>query len=264
VPSPAVLEELRCQIARIERGTTAEGVPKGRRTLALRIGVIDRALPGGGLALGALHEVAGTGPEVEHGAAAALFIAGLLARLRGPVLWALGQPDLFAPALAAVGLSPLRVVYVEAGTAVLLAMEEALRQKGLAGVVGEVGKLGLTASRRLQLAAEASGTLAFALRRSRRFDDPALDEPSAAVTRWRITSLPSPPPLRDAPDTPGLARARWRLDLVRARGAEPGSWLVEACDAKGRLALAADLDDRSDTQARRHAAGRGAGGHPRP
>ncbi len=232
------------------------GKPDGRaRTLPLRLPAIDRALPGGGLALGALHEVAGAGPEIEHAAAAALFIAGLLARLRGPVLWALGQPDLFAPALAAVGLSPRRIVYVEAGKFVLLAMEEALRQPGLAGVVGEVGKLGLTASRRLQLAAEASGAIAFALRRSRRFDDPALDEPSAAVTRWRIASLPSPPPLAEAPDTPGLARARWRLDLVRARGAEPASWIVESPDAKGRLALAADLADRPAVPTRHSAAG---------
>jgi protein ImuA len=210
----------------------------------LRLPAIDRALPGGGLALGALHEVAGAGPEVEHAAAAALFAAGVLARLRGPVFWVLGQPDLFAPALAAVGLAPRRVVYVEAGKSVLLAMEEALRQPGLAGVVGEVGKLGLTASRRLQLAAEASGAVAFVLRRSPRFDDPALAAPSAAVTRWRIAALPSAPPLAEAPDTPGLARARWQLDLVRARGAVPASFIVEAPDAKGRLALAADLADR--------------------
>jgi protein ImuA len=253
VPSAAVLQELRLRIARIERGTPAGEAAGGRQTLALRIAAIDRALPGGGLALGALHEVAGAGPEVEHGAAGALFVAGLLARLRGPVLWALAQPDLFAPALATVGLSPHRVVYVEAGPSVLLAMEEGLRQRGLAGVVGEVGRLGLTPSRRLQLAAETSGAIAFALRRSRRFDDPALDAPSAAVTRWRIASLPSPPPLPDAPNTPGLARARWRLDLMRARGAEPGSWIVEACDAQGCLALAADLADRPAAPAGRHA-----------
>ena len=255
MPSAAILRELRLRVAGLERGTAAKEAPEGQRSLALRIAVIDRTLPGGGLALGALHEIAGAGPEVEHGTAAALFIAGLLAPLRGPVLWALAQPDLFAPALATVGLSPRRVVYVEAGTSVLLAMEEGLRQKGLAGVVGEVEKLGLTASRRLQLAARASGTIAFALRRSRRFEDPALNEPSAAATRWRIASLPSPPPLPNAPETPGLARARWRLDLVRARGAEPGSWIVEACDAKGRLALAADLADGSAMPAERHGVG---------
>jgi protein ImuA len=264
VPSAAVLQELRLRIARIERGTPGKEEPKERRTVALHIAAIDRVLPGGGVALGALHEVAGAGPEVEHSAVAALFVAGLLARLHGPVLWALAQPDLFAPALAAVGLSPQRVVYVEAGSSVLLAMEEGLRQRGLAGVVGEVEKMGLAASRRLQLAAEASGAIAFALRRARRFDDPALDAPAAAVTRWRIASLPSPPPLPDAPDTPGLARARWRLDLVRARGGEPGSWIVEACDATGRLALVADLADRPAAPAQGHAASRESRRHVRP
>ncbi|MGA9869282.1 MAG: damage-inducible protein, partial [Acetobacteraceae bacterium] len=81
MPPTATLQELRLRIARMERGTPN---PR-RRTLTLRVDAIDRTLPGGGLALGALHEVAGGGPEVEHGAAAALFIAGLLGRLRGPV-----------------------------------------------------------------------------------------------------------------------------------------------------------------------------------
>lgn len=54
---------------------------------------LDAALPGGGLALGALHEVAGTGTDIEHGSAAALFAAGCLARLPGIVLWVLERPD---------------------------------------------------------------------------------------------------------------------------------------------------------------------------
>ena len=236
-----MLDELRARVARIERRnvTTRLGsvLPFGHSGL-------DGHLPNGGLALGALHEVAGTGPDVEHGAAAALFVAGALARLSGTILWALERRDLFAPALAGAGLHPDRVIYAEAGrpTAVLLVMEEGLRHPGLAGVVGEVsGRVALTASRRLHLAAEASGVVAFAIRRSRRHDDPALAEPSAAVTRWRIAALPSDPPLAHAPDTPGLARARWRLDLVRVRGGEPRGWTVEACDETGRLGVAADL-----------------------
>jgi protein ImuA len=116
--------------------------------------------------------------------------------------------------------------------------------------------LGLTASRRLQLAAEASGVVAFALRRSRKHDDPALAEPSAAVTRWRIAALPSGPPLPHAPDVPGLAQGRWRLDLVRCRGGEARSWTVERCDAAGRLGVVADLADGQAAPAppRRHAA----------
>ena len=223
----------------------------------LRFGVpaIDRHLPGGGLLTGALHEVAGAGLDMEQGAAAALLLAGLLARRPGPVLWAAARHDLFPPALAAAGLHQDRVVFAEAGNAVLLVMEEALRHPGLAGVVGEVGRLGLTASRRLQLAAEGSGVTAFALRRFRQASDPALAEPNAAVTRWRVAATPSSPPLPHAPHVPGLARARWRLDLVRCRGGAPATWTVEACDAQGRLALVTDLPDRSAAASPRRAFG---------
>jgi protein ImuA len=248
----ALLEELRTRVARIERAT---GAP-GRVALPFGLAPIDGTLAEGGLAHGALHEVFGAGLDLGHGAAAALFAAGILARAGGPVLWVSERVDLFAPALASVGLAPERVLHVEAGRSVLLAMEEGLRQPGLAGVVGEVfGRLGLTASRRLQLAAEASGAIAFALRRSRRPDDPALAEPNAAVTRWRIAPLPSPPALAWAPDTPGLGPPRWRLELLRARGGRPGSWIVEACDATGGLALVADLADGSAVPERRRHAG---------
>src|SRR5580692_12624918 len=82
---PHVLTDLRSRIARIARD------PARRRAPAIRFGIaaLDRHLPDGGLAIGALHEAAGAGPDTEHAAAAALFAAGALARLRGPVLWAL-------------------------------------------------------------------------------------------------------------------------------------------------------------------------------
>jgi protein ImuA len=200
---------------------------------------IDAALPNGGLALGALHEIAGAGPDTEHGAAAALLTAGILARLQGPVLWTMAQADLFAPGLAGAGLHPDRIVFAEAGKEVLATMEEGLRHHGLAAVVGEVaGRLSLTASRRLQLAAEQTGVLAIALRRSRRFNDPALAEPTAAMTRWQVAALPQ------TQAVPWLGRARWRLSLTRCRGGEPGVWITEACDATGRLHLVPDLADR--------------------
>ena len=208
-------------------------------TLPFGLPALDDHLPGGGLALGALHEIAGDASDAAYGAGAALFAAGLLARLAGPVLWSLSRRDLFAPALAGVGLHPDRVLYVEAGRderTVLLVMEEGLRCSGLAGIVGEVGHLGLSASRRLQLAAEGSGVVALALRRAR--DGPVRFSPNAAQTRWRITALPA-----SRPSILGLPRARWQVDLLRCRGGEPGSWILEACDAKGRLALAADLAD---------------------
>lgn len=208
MPVATTLEDLRVTIARIER----RGPERTAATLRFGVTAIDEHIPGGGLPAGALHEIAGAGVEAEHGAAAALLLAGLLARRRGPVLWALDRRDLFAPALAGAGLHPDRIVFAEAGRAVLLVMEEALRHAELAGVVGEVEKLGLTASRRLQLAAESSGVPGFALRRT--YGQALTDEPNAAVTRWRVAALPSPPPLAHAPGVPGLGRALWQLDLV--------------------------------------------------
>ena len=241
------IARLRAQIARIERGDT----PRTQRAIAFGIPALDRA---GGLLLGALHEVAGAGPDTEHGAAAALFLAGVLARLEGPVLWVVERPDLFAPGLACAGLHPARLVFAEAGKNVLAAMEEGLAHPGLTAVVGEfTGRLSLVASRRLQLAAEHSGVMAALLRRSRIFDDPVLAMPSAAVTTWRITAQISPAPLPHAPSVPGLGRALWRLELTHCRGGElgrgrelgrggePDSWIVEACDATGHLALVADV-----------------------
>jgi protein ImuA len=78
-----------------------------------------------------------------HGAAAALFAAGILARLKGPVLWCLRARDLFAPALAGAGLDPDRVLYAEGSDekTVLLCLEEGLRHKGLAAAAGEISSL---------------------------------------------------------------------------------------------------------------------------
>jgi protein ImuA len=157
------LSELRERIGRLEsRGRARKALPFGVRT-------VDRHLPGGGLTLNSLHEIMETGAASEHAAVATLFVAGILARNKGPVLWCVRRRDLFAPALAAVGLHPDRVIYAETHreAEVLAAAEEGLRHKGLAGVVAEVARLGLTASRRLQLAAEESGVPALILRRWR-------------------------------------------------------------------------------------------------
>jgi hypothetical protein len=135
---------------------------RGRSRKALPFGVraVDRHLPGGGLALDALHEVMETGAASEHAAAATLFIAGILARNKGPVLWCVRLRDLFAPALAAVGLHPDRVIYAETHreSEVLAAAEEGLRHKGLAGVVAEVARLASRRRARVRTREGADGT----------------------------------------------------------------------------------------------------------
>src|SRR3954464_9921924 len=184
--SARILDELRDQIARIERA----GRPQ-RPIVPFGVAAIDNRLPQGGLVIGALHEIAGGGLGAVHATAAVLFVAGALARLGGTVLWCLRPRDLFAPALTGAGLHPDRVIFAECGNekTVLLCLEEGLRHAGLAGVVGEAARLPMTASRRLQLAAGASGGTAFVVRRWRTAQEAQeFGQPTAATTRWRITA----------------------------------------------------------------------------
>jgi protein ImuA len=230
----SVVDDLRQRIQRFA------GQPaRGRNVLPFGIEAIDRILPGGGLTLGALHEVAGGGNGAIDGAAAALFTAGIAARTKGKVLWCVTRQDLFAPALAHAGLLPGRVIYVEAGDdkALLACFEEGLRHGGLGAVVAEVARLSMTASRRLHLAAESSGAIGIAVRRWRRQTEAAdFGQPTASITRWRVSTLPSTPL-----PVPGVGRARWLLELIRCRAGESADFEVEACDAKGRLALPSNL-----------------------
>jgi protein ImuA len=246
--------------------------------LPFGVAAMDRALPGGGLARGAVHEILGVGGDEEDGALAAAFAAHILGRLgAGPhpnpppwtrgreepaqregrgrhvsdglVLWCLPRPDLYGPGLAAYGLDPGRVVLVRAArdSEILWAMEEGLRAPGIAAVVGEVGSLPMVASRRLQLAAEHSGITAFLLRRWRDGGQAARERalPNAAVTRWRIAALPS----RPMRDEPGVGHPRWRVELLRCRGGEPACWEMpagemEVPDATNHVSLAAALANR--------------------
>ncbi|WP_367717662.1 ImuA family protein [Nitratireductor sp. GISD-1A_MAKvit] len=234
--NPAILA-LRERIMQLE----GDGA-RTRQVLPFGVPVLDRKLKGGGLALGCLHEVAGGGNGAVDGAAAACFVAGIAARTRGKVLWCVAQQDLFAPGLEQAGLAPDRVIHVEAGDdkSVLACMEEGLRHGGLGAVVADVARLPMTASRRLHLAAKESGTIGIALRRWRRQAEASdFGQPTAAMTRWRVSVLPS----RPLP-VPGVGRARWLIELIRARAGESLDIELEACDGSGHLGLPADMADR--------------------
>jgi protein ImuA len=154
--------------------------------------------------------------------------------------------DLFAPALARAGLHPDWVIYADTwrDADVLPVMEEGVRCPRLAGVVGEIGRLSLTASRRLQLAAEGTGVVAVVLRCWR--GDASSKEKggagsgNAAATRWRVRA-PASTPLT----TLGLGRPCWQVELLRCRGAPAGAdqcrWVLEACDKAGRLRVPTHL-----------------------
>jgi len=256
VPRPGRLAALRERIRHIEQ-------PASHGVLPFGVAAIDRVLPDGGLALGAVHEILGIDGDEEDGAAACGFIAGRLARLRmGPVLWCVKRPDLYGPGLLAHGLDPARLVIVTAprDEDILWAIEEGLRAPGLVAVIGEIGRLPLVAGRRLQLAAERSGITAFLLRRWRNSEEAARERerPSAAVTRWRIAALPA----REVDDLrlrQLIGQPRWRVELLRCRGGAPSQWVVESgvvesgdvesgdvevADATGHVRLSPELADR--------------------
>jgi protein ImuA len=260
MPAAANLVALQDRIRRIERpNAPRHGV------LPFSAAAIDDALPGGGLALGALHEIHGLGPDEEDAAAAAGFAAAIAGRIGRPaglpqkqrgaagiVLWALKRGDLYAPGLAEHGLDPARIVRVTAprDDDILWVLEEGLRAsagnspEGVAAVIGEVARLPMVAGRRLQLAAERSGVTALVLRRWHTGAEAAAERtrPSAATTRWRVASLPSLPGKE-----PGIGQPRWRVELLRCRGGEAARempWDLEVADASGHVRLPAALGDR--------------------
>jgi protein ImuA len=116
-----------------------------------------------------------------------------------------------------------RLIHVAAGTAqdALFALEEALRCRDLAFVIGEVAgnpaALDFTASRRLSLVAERHGVPLWLVRLSARHDL------GSARMRWDVAAAPSPRPRwnQDAPGDP-----RWRAELFRAHVFQPGQWIL--------------------------------------
>ena len=310
----ATITELRARIRALERGriprapewpddvSAPEGLPPGMPPLVpgimppgimppgimpLGVPAIDAHLPGGGLRLAGLHEIAGARDEWDDAVVAGFCLALLdrLAAVRGqtgegssagPVLWAARRADLYGPGVASLmgarvgpaksektgGFHPGRLILVRArrDADVFWALEEGLRAPAgvLSAVVGEAAEPDDTAMRRLQLAAETAGRPCFLLRR-RLFAGPAVTPtsmPAVALTRWRVGALPSTQTGSAGGLTGGLAgglaggltgwpgRARWRLELLRCRGAAPGSFTVEWDDAAGGFDLAAPVRDR--------------------
>ena len=259
------LAALKAKIAAIEAGGRSDSavLPFGDTAL-------DGCLPGGGLPLGAWHEVGGAGLEIETAAAPAAFTALMAAPLaaKGEVVWVLRRDDLWAPGLLGLGLDPERLICVCARdeAEALAVMEDALATVGVAAVVGEVEAADLTAGRRLQLACEKQGATGFLIRR-RPFGGPARKPQtgSAAATRWKVASAPSEPRAGEF----GLGAPRFHVELERSRGGRTGTWLLEAPNAFEQgtygldedhgthpLRLVAELGDRqlAPTQPLRHAA----------
>ncbi len=223
----STLARLRGSIERIEAPCDAHAQNKA----ALGHAGADAVLQGG-LAFAAVHEVFSEG---HQSAAATGFIAGLAGRLtpRRPLVWVrqdfseLESGALSMSGLCELGLDPRLLVTVRAADAdtALRTAADALACDALGIVVlevwGEARQFDLVASRKLTLAAQASGVTCLLLRMA------AEPEPSTAETRWIVRAAHSPP---DAPFAAWGAPS-FDAQLVRNRHGPIGRWIMEwKCD----------------------------------
>jgi protein ImuA len=203
-----------------------QAVKHGARTAKLvtfGTDMIDNRIEGG-LAPQALHEVFAASAEDGSAAAAfAIMIAMRACPAGRPILWVrenrcgrqTGQ--LHAAGLAEFGIDPEDLVLVDAPDtlAVLRAGADIVKCGQVGAVViepwGKAPLLDLTASRRLSMAAAASGVLTLLLRVD------AQPMPSAAQTRWQVTTAPSLPLAANAPGHPAF-----NIALLRHRGGISG------------------------------------------
>jgi protein ImuA len=118
----------------------------------------------------------------------------------------------------------------------LFALEESLRCRDVAAVIGEIAgnpkALDFTASRRLTLTAERHAVPLWLVRLDARHDL------SSARMRWEVRSAPSPRPRWNAA---GPGAPTWAAELFRARQHPPGIWTLH--DDGHRLVAARDTDD---------------------
>jgi cell division inhibitor SulA/protein ImuA len=134
------------------------GIPSG-------FAALDAELPGGGWPVGALTEIF---PSHE-GIGELRLLGPALASLarRGERLAWIAPPHLpYAPALAAAGIDPAKLVIVRAASAkdALWAAEQALRSNACGAVLAWPEKIAWPELRRLQLATEGSQALAVLFR----------------------------------------------------------------------------------------------------
>jgi protein ImuA len=228
------LASLRDRIERIE--APGDAYMPGR--VALGHSEADATLQGG-LALGAVHEVfADAG---RQSAAATGFVAGLAGRVaaRRPLVWVrqdfteIESGALSMSGLTELGLDPRLVVTVRAADVdtALRTAADAFACDAIGAVVlevwGEARQLDLVASRKLTLAAQASGVTGLVLRMA------AEPLPSTAETRWIVRAAHSPPASPFVLAAPGSAWGAPVFDaqLVRNRHGPVGRWIMEwKCD----------------------------------
>lgn len=211
-----ILAELQSDILRMQ-GFKPSGIISGNGGLDFMMEVFpNRTFP-----TGCVHEFLAA--QIEDSAATTGFINGILSSLiskSGAVIWISASRRVFPPALKNFGIDPDRFIFIDLQREkdVLWATEEALKCSAVTAVVGEVQGMDFTSSRRLQLAVEDSKVTGFIMRMNS-----GKLSPTACVSRWMISSLPS----ESIEDLPGIGFPSWRVELLRMRNGMTGSWNIQ-------------------------------------
>lgn len=175
-------------------------------------------LPQSGFPTGAIHEFI---CDTHNSVSTAGFVSALISTLMIPsvIVWISAGNSLFPPAFNQFTIDPGNIIFIQLQKEkeLLWATEEALKCKGLAAVVCELQELSFTSSRRLQLVVEQSAVTGFVLRINHR-----KLLPTACVSRWQITCLPSV-----INGLPGVGFPKWNVELLKMRNGKSGSWQVE-------------------------------------
>ncbi|MBU6464973.1 MAG: DNA repair protein [Bradyrhizobium sp.] len=230
-----MLASLRSRLERLE----TPGETHVLNRVPLGHAAADAALRGG-LATGAMHEVFAQGRQ--SGAATGL-VVGFAGRLspRRPLVWVrqdfceIESGALSMSGLSELGFDPRLMVSVRAFNVdtALRSTADALACDAVGTVVlevwGEARQFDLVASRKLTLAAQASGVSCLVLRVA------AEPQPSTAETRWIVQAARSPPARSLGPEMSWCAWGAPVFDaqLVRNRHGPVGQWIMEwKCDER--------------------------------
>lgn len=214
---------------------TPVAMRQGRRVFQTGLAALDALVPAG-LARGAVHELLWNDRAHPVPLAPAILLAS--AAMRSVEAGASGQlvvidddQTFFPPAVRAWGIVPEQLLLIRPNDPEqsLWALAECLRCSAITAVIARPGVLSRIDARRLQLAAEAGGSVGLLIRPTSRAHE------YAAATRWVVTPAPGDVWLQ-----------RWTLQLIHGHGGHIGKTIVLERSRETHLLRATEqLADRS-------------------
>lgn len=194
--------------------------PVNAQTNDAGLSIIQDAFPNQTFPLGAVHEF--LCQSAEENSASCGFVAGILSSLMKtgiPSVWIAPSKNVFPPALKTFGIDPHKIIFIQSQKPkeILWVIEEALKCDSLSAVIGEIGEISFTESRRLQLAVEQTKVTGFLIRSNPK------NLSTVSVAKWQIKHLPTDKEF----NIPGLGFPGWNVELQKIRNGKPGCWQME-------------------------------------